>query len=209
MLSQELETLDNGKPYAVAYSVDLPNVVKCLRWASQTTAFWNDSQLEIEKTNFRVYLKTEVPGLQEQSKSTCADCRCTCAKSTRVQNLHSNQLLFTDQTGAFYWTTTVPRSVQGDQLTPATRTQKSKQHLDMEPRSTRLRKAEHLHIHVCGKRKRTKTAKAIGWNPETYFTFQSIDVPRSAQTCTLFHKTYHQLHVWMSATTAANGVLLN
>lgn len=82
MLSQELETLDNGKPYAVAYSVDLPNVVKCLRWASQTTAFWNDSQLEIEKTNFRVYLKTEVPGLQEQSKSTCADCRCTCAKST-------------------------------------------------------------------------------------------------------------------------------
>lgn len=28
---QELETLDNGKPYAISYSVDLPNVVKCLR----------------------------------------------------------------------------------------------------------------------------------------------------------------------------------
>lgn len=28
---QELETLDNGKPYAVAYTVDLPMVVKCLR----------------------------------------------------------------------------------------------------------------------------------------------------------------------------------
>lgn len=203
MLSQELETLDNGKPYAVAYSVDLPNVVKCLRWASQTTAFWNDSQLEIEKT-CTWKLKS-----QDYRNSLNPRVQTAAARAQNLQNLHSNQLLFTDQTGAFYWTTTVPRSVQGDQLTPATRTQKSKQHLDMEPRSTRLRKAEHLHIHVCGKRKRTKTAKAIGWNPETYFTFQSIDVLRSAQTCTLFHKTYHQLHVWMSATTAANGVLLN
>lgn len=31
LLPQELETLDNGKPYAVSYSVDLPNVVKCFR----------------------------------------------------------------------------------------------------------------------------------------------------------------------------------
>ncbi|XP_016393864.1 aldehyde dehydrogenase, mitochondrial-like [Sinocyclocheilus rhinocerous] len=27
----ELETLDNGKPYAVSYTVDVPMVVKCLR----------------------------------------------------------------------------------------------------------------------------------------------------------------------------------
>lgn len=31
LFPQELETLDNGKPYAISYSVDLPNVVKCLR----------------------------------------------------------------------------------------------------------------------------------------------------------------------------------
>ncbi|XP_067093686.1 aldehyde dehydrogenase, mitochondrial-like [Osmerus mordax] len=28
----ELETLDNGKPYAISYSVDVPMVVKCLRY---------------------------------------------------------------------------------------------------------------------------------------------------------------------------------
>uniref|UniRef100_A0A8L0DL91 Aldehyde dehydrogenase domain-containing protein n=1 Tax=Oncorhynchus mykiss TaxID=8022 RepID=A0A8L0DL91_ONCMY len=35
----ELKTLDNGKPYVVSYSVDVPMVVKCLRLSARLPPF--------------------------------------------------------------------------------------------------------------------------------------------------------------------------
>lgn len=40
-LLQALETLDNGKPYAVSYLVDLDMVVKCLRWVWRLQVLWD------------------------------------------------------------------------------------------------------------------------------------------------------------------------
>lgn len=49
---QALETLDNGKPYAISYLVDLDMVVKCLRWV------WRP-QLELNLCRFS-YLQIQV-----------------------------------------------------------------------------------------------------------------------------------------------------
>ncbi|XP_056141538.1 aldehyde dehydrogenase, mitochondrial-like [Lampris incognitus] len=48
----ELETLDNGKPYAIAYSVDLPNVVKCLRYYAGWADKWEGKTIPIDGDYF-------------------------------------------------------------------------------------------------------------------------------------------------------------
>jgi len=48
----ELETLDNGKPYAVSYSVDLPNVVKCLRYYAGWADKWEGKTIPIDGDYF-------------------------------------------------------------------------------------------------------------------------------------------------------------
>uniref|UniRef100_A0A7N6AYA0 aldehyde dehydrogenase (NAD(+)) n=1 Tax=Anabas testudineus TaxID=64144 RepID=A0A7N6AYA0_ANATE len=48
----ELETLDNGKPYAVAYTVDLPMVVKCFRYYAGWADKWEGKTIPIDGDNF-------------------------------------------------------------------------------------------------------------------------------------------------------------
>ncbi|XP_057690366.1 aldehyde dehydrogenase, mitochondrial-like [Corythoichthys intestinalis] len=48
----ELETLDNGKPYAVSYMVDLPNVVKCLRYYAGWADKWEGKTIPIDGDYF-------------------------------------------------------------------------------------------------------------------------------------------------------------
>ncbi|XP_029927355.1 aldehyde dehydrogenase, mitochondrial-like isoform X1 [Myripristis murdjan] len=58
----ELETLDNGKPYAVAYSVDLPNVVKCLRYYAGWADKWEGKTIPIDG-DFFCYTRHEPVGV--------------------------------------------------------------------------------------------------------------------------------------------------
>ncbi|TNN02860.1 aldehyde dehydrogenase, mitochondrial [Takifugu rubripes] len=58
----ELETLDNGKPYAVAYSVDLPNVVKCLRYYAGWADKWEGKTIPIDG-DFFCYTRHEPIGV--------------------------------------------------------------------------------------------------------------------------------------------------
>ncbi|XP_067458667.1 aldehyde dehydrogenase, mitochondrial-like isoform X2 [Thunnus thynnus] len=48
----ELETLDNGKPYTVSYSVDLPNVVKCFRYYAGWADKWEGKTIPIDGDYF-------------------------------------------------------------------------------------------------------------------------------------------------------------
>ncbi|KAM8735722.1 aldehyde dehydrogenase, mitochondrial-like isoform 2-T2 [Acanthopagrus schlegelii] len=48
----ELETLDNGKPYAVSYTVDIPNVVKCLRYYAGWADKWEGKTIPIDGDYF-------------------------------------------------------------------------------------------------------------------------------------------------------------
>ncbi|CAB1446243.1 unnamed protein product [Pleuronectes platessa] len=48
----ELETLDNGKPYAVSYTVDLPTVVKCLRYYAGWADKWEGKTIPIDGDYF-------------------------------------------------------------------------------------------------------------------------------------------------------------
>ncbi|KAI9999813.1 hypothetical protein NQD34_011656 [Periophthalmus magnuspinnatus] len=58
----ELETLDNGKPYAVAYCVDLPNVVKCLRYYAGWADKWEGKTIPIDG-DFFCYTRHEPVGV--------------------------------------------------------------------------------------------------------------------------------------------------
>ncbi|XP_041649363.1 aldehyde dehydrogenase, mitochondrial-like [Cheilinus undulatus] len=58
----ELETLDNGKPYAVAYMVDLPNVVKCLRYYAGWADKWEGKTIPIDG-DFFCYTRHEPIGV--------------------------------------------------------------------------------------------------------------------------------------------------
>ncbi|XP_066515566.1 aldehyde dehydrogenase, mitochondrial-like [Hoplias malabaricus] len=58
----ELETLDNGKPYAVAYSVDLPMVVKCLRYYAGWADKWEGKTIPIDG-DFLCYTRHEPIGV--------------------------------------------------------------------------------------------------------------------------------------------------
>ncbi|KAM4633473.1 aldehyde dehydrogenase, mitochondrial-like [Polymixia lowei] len=48
----ELETLDNGKPYSVAYTVDIPTVVKCLRYYAGWADKWEGKTIPIDGDYF-------------------------------------------------------------------------------------------------------------------------------------------------------------
>ncbi|KPP58245.1 aldehyde dehydrogenase, mitochondrial-like [Scleropages formosus] len=48
----ELETLDNGKPYAVAYTVDVPMVVKCLRYYAGWADKWEGKTIPVDGDYF-------------------------------------------------------------------------------------------------------------------------------------------------------------
>ncbi|CAL1612038.1 unnamed protein product [Knipowitschia caucasica] len=58
----ELETLDNGKPYAVAYAVDVPNVVKCLRYYAGWADKWEGKTIPIDGDYF-CYTRHEPVGV--------------------------------------------------------------------------------------------------------------------------------------------------
>ncbi|KAJ8285959.1 hypothetical protein GJAV_G00032920 [Gymnothorax javanicus] len=58
----ELETLDNGKPYAVAYSVDLTMVVKCLRYYAGWADKWEGKTIPIDG-DFFCYTRHEPIGV--------------------------------------------------------------------------------------------------------------------------------------------------
>ncbi|XP_075884620.1 aldehyde dehydrogenase, mitochondrial-like [Nelusetta ayraudi] len=58
----ELETLDNGKPFAVSYSVDLPNVVKCLRYYGGWADKWEGKTIPIDG-DFFCYTRHEPIGV--------------------------------------------------------------------------------------------------------------------------------------------------
>ncbi|XP_029959382.1 aldehyde dehydrogenase, mitochondrial-like [Salarias fasciatus] len=58
----ELETLDNGKPYAVSYSVDVPNVVKCLRYYGGWADKWEGKTIPIDG-DFFCYTRHEPIGV--------------------------------------------------------------------------------------------------------------------------------------------------
>lgn len=58
----ELETLDNGKPYAVSYMVDLPNVVKCLRYYAGWADKWEGKTIPIDG-DFFCYTRHEPVGV--------------------------------------------------------------------------------------------------------------------------------------------------
>ncbi|CAN9514508.1 unnamed protein product [Ophioblennius macclurei] len=58
----ELETLDNGKPYAVSYSVDVPNVVKCLRYYGGWADKWEGKTIPIDGDYF-CYTRHEPVGV--------------------------------------------------------------------------------------------------------------------------------------------------
>uniref|UniRef100_A0A3Q3BYY9 aldehyde dehydrogenase (NAD(+)) n=1 Tax=Haplochromis burtoni TaxID=8153 RepID=A0A3Q3BYY9_HAPBU len=49
---EELETLDNGKPYAVAYAVDLPTVVKVFRYYAGWADKWEGKTIPIDGDYF-------------------------------------------------------------------------------------------------------------------------------------------------------------
>ncbi|XP_037310100.1 aldehyde dehydrogenase, mitochondrial-like [Pungitius pungitius] len=48
----ELETLDNGKPYAISYAVDVPTVVKCLRYYAGWADKWEGKTIPIDGDYF-------------------------------------------------------------------------------------------------------------------------------------------------------------
>ncbi|CAL8355652.1 unnamed protein product [Arctogadus glacialis] len=48
----ELETLDNGKPYAISYCVDIPNVVKCFRYYAGWADKWEGKTIPIDGDYF-------------------------------------------------------------------------------------------------------------------------------------------------------------
>ncbi|XP_061771173.1 aldehyde dehydrogenase, mitochondrial-like isoform X2 [Nerophis ophidion] len=58
----ELETLDNGKPYAVSYTVDVPNVVKCLRYYAGWADKWEGKTIPIDG-NYFCYTRHEPVGV--------------------------------------------------------------------------------------------------------------------------------------------------
>uniref|UniRef100_A0AAY4A3T5 aldehyde dehydrogenase (NAD(+)) n=1 Tax=Denticeps clupeoides TaxID=299321 RepID=A0AAY4A3T5_9TELE len=58
----ELETLDNGKPYAVAYSVDVPMVVKCFRYYAGWADKWEGKTIPIDGDYF-CYTRHEPVGV--------------------------------------------------------------------------------------------------------------------------------------------------
>ncbi|XP_055781412.1 aldehyde dehydrogenase, mitochondrial-like isoform X2 [Salvelinus fontinalis] len=59
---RELETLDNGKPYAVSYSVDVPMVVKCLRYCAGWADKWEGKTIPIDG-DFFCYTRHEPIGV--------------------------------------------------------------------------------------------------------------------------------------------------
>ncbi|TRY66264.1 hypothetical protein DNTS_026222 [Danionella cerebrum] len=48
----ELETLDNGKPYAISYCVDVPMVVKCLRYYAGWADKWEGKTIPVDGDYF-------------------------------------------------------------------------------------------------------------------------------------------------------------
>ncbi|XP_077382390.1 aldehyde dehydrogenase, mitochondrial-like [Festucalex cinctus] len=58
----ELETLDNGKPYSVSYTVDLPTVVKCLRYYAGWADKWEGKTIPIDGDYF-CYTRHEPVGV--------------------------------------------------------------------------------------------------------------------------------------------------
>ncbi|KAI2664096.1 Aldehyde dehydrogenase, mitochondrial [Labeo rohita] len=48
----ELETLDNGKPYAVSYTADMPTVIKCLRYFAGWADKWEGKTIPIDGDYF-------------------------------------------------------------------------------------------------------------------------------------------------------------
>ncbi|KAM8871084.1 aldehyde dehydrogenase, mitochondrial-like [Spinachia spinachia] len=48
----ELETLDNGKPYTISYAVDVPTVVKCLRYYAGWADKWEGKTIPIDGDYF-------------------------------------------------------------------------------------------------------------------------------------------------------------
>ncbi|KAL7836489.1 hypothetical protein AOLI_G00277730 [Acnodon oligacanthus] len=58
----ELETLDNGKPYAVSYSVDVPMVVKCLRYYAGWADKWEGKTIPVDGDYF-CYTRHEPVGV--------------------------------------------------------------------------------------------------------------------------------------------------
>ncbi|XP_051750868.1 aldehyde dehydrogenase, mitochondrial-like [Ctenopharyngodon idella] len=58
----ELETLDNGKPYAISYSVDVPMVVKCLRYYAGWADKWEGKTIPIDGDYF-CYTRHEPVGV--------------------------------------------------------------------------------------------------------------------------------------------------
>ncbi|KTF77471.1 hypothetical protein cypCar_00046381 [Cyprinus carpio] len=58
----ELETLDNGKPYAVSYTVDVPMVVKCLRYYAGWADKWEGKTIPIDGDYF-CYTRHELIGV--------------------------------------------------------------------------------------------------------------------------------------------------
>ncbi|XP_038154591.1 aldehyde dehydrogenase, mitochondrial-like [Cyprinodon tularosa] len=58
----ELETLDNGKPYAIAYMADLPLVVKCLRYYAGWADKWEGKTIPVDGEYF-TYTRHEPVGV--------------------------------------------------------------------------------------------------------------------------------------------------
>lgn len=58
----ELETLDNGKPYAVSFSVDVPMVVKCMRYYAGWADKWEGKTIPIDG-NYFCYSRHEPIGV--------------------------------------------------------------------------------------------------------------------------------------------------
>ncbi|KAF3840205.1 hypothetical protein F7725_018922 [Dissostichus mawsoni] len=58
----ELETIDNGKPYAVSYTVDLPNVIKCFRYYAGWADKWEGKTIPIDG-DFFCYTRHEPIGV--------------------------------------------------------------------------------------------------------------------------------------------------
>ncbi|XP_061571259.1 aldehyde dehydrogenase, mitochondrial-like [Cololabis saira] len=58
----ELETLDNGKPYAISYMVDIPTVVKCLRYYAGWADKWEGKTIPIDGDYF-CYTRHEPVGV--------------------------------------------------------------------------------------------------------------------------------------------------
>ncbi|KAM4567637.1 aldehyde dehydrogenase, mitochondrial-like [Fundulus diaphanus] len=58
----ELETLDNGKPYVIAFSADLPLVVKCLRYYAGWADKWEGKTIPVDGDYF-TYTRHEPVGV--------------------------------------------------------------------------------------------------------------------------------------------------